>query len=189
MIRITSRLARAALVLGIASCGISTALARTQKGDWEIGYHRGQTRFISSDDLDDTPFHGYNVGFCLTDLFELAINSDSVETESEDGREDHELEYRTLDFLINLGEDAHKPFVMVSVGRLDRTSRVQPLPGVTLRITDEMPIFELGLGYRGHLSRRIGLRFDVRLSFFDDDGDHFSMDEQDARWALGIFIN
>jgi len=189
MIRIPSRPARIALLLWVALSGLSPALARSQKGDWEIGYHRGQTRFIDSKDLDNTRFHGFNVGYCLTNLFELAVNSDSVETESEDGRDDHNLDYRTLDFIFNLGEDAHKPFLMASVGKIDKTSRLRPLPGISRRVTDEIPLFEVGLGYRGYVGRRLGLRFDARLSFFDNEGDHFSLNEKDLRWALGIFVN
>lgn len=164
------------------------ALARNEKGDWEFGAHLGPARWVDSN-LENDPFWGVNAGYSFTDFFEIALNFDSLDTDPEDDPGDAELDFLTFDFILNLGEDAHRPFALIGIGRLGRDIRRSILPGVSVRDKDTAELIDLGFGYRGYFGRLFGLRLDGRLSFTDDDGDGFSFEERDLRFSLGLVVS
>jgi hypothetical protein len=173
---------RAALALILAVATSSPTLARNEPGDWELGLHLGRTRFFDSDDLENDTYLGASVGYCLTELFELELNFDGIDTRSgEDGSEQN-LDILTLDFLVNLGEDAHKPYLSFGVGLVDRSIRGGAAPDSE----DRYGVIDVGLGYRGYLGKTFGIRFDTRLSLSDDDGTGLGVDTADVRWWLGL---
>lgn len=174
-----------AALLAVLALLPSPASARNEEGDWEVGIHLGNTRFIDTD-VEDDSYWGLNFGYCFTDLFELALHYDSVGTEAEGGGARHDLDFLTLDLVFNFGEDAHKPYVLFGLGQLDRSVRSTGLLGLSSEAGDDADLIEMGLGYRGYFSDSVGVRLEARLSFTDDDGEGFSLEERDSRYSLGL---
>jgi hypothetical protein len=162
--------------------------ARNEAGDWELGVHLGRTRFFDSDELDNDGFWGVNVGYAFSDIFEVAVNYDSVSTDGGDDIPDADLDFLTLDFILNGGKDAHRPFFLFGVGNIDQ-NRLVRTPSGNERIRRNTGVIDVGLGYRGYFTRLAGIRLDARLYFTDKDGSGFGVQAKDLRISYGLVFN
>jgi hypothetical protein len=171
------------LALWLAAAAPSPALARNQPGDWELGLHLGRTRFFDSDELENDTYLGASVGYCLTELFEVGLAFDAIETRSRDDGSEQDLGILMLDLIVNLGEDAHRPYLSFGAGFIDRSIRGG---GMAASADDRYGAIDLGLGYRGYLGQTFGIRVDTRLSLTDDDGTGVGVDTADLRWSFGL---
>lgn len=171
------------LALPLVIAATSPALARNDPGEWELGLHLGRTHFLDSDELENDTYLGASVGYCLTELFELGLAYDGIDTRSRDDGSRQDLDILTLDFIVNLGEDAHKPYVAFGVGLIDRSIRGG---GLASRADDRFGSIDVGLGYRGYLGKTFGIRLETRLFLTDDDGSGVGVDTADLRWSFGL---
>ncbi len=163
------------------------AEARNEAGDWELGVHLGTASFIDTEVEGDTLW-GLDAGYCFTDLFELGLRYDRVSTTALGGTPGADLDFLTLDFIYNLGEDAHRPYLLFGLGRLDVESK-GAAAGSPLAGGYDTGVIDVGLGYRGYFNRTVGARLDLRLSFSDESGGGMSPDNRDWRWSLGLTFN
>jgi hypothetical protein len=166
----------------VALAAASPAQARNEAGDWELGLHLGRTRFLDSDHLEGDTYLGASVGYCLTELFEVGLSFDGIETRSRQDRSRHDLDIVAANLFVNLGEDAHRPYLSFGAGLVDRSIR----GGSAARADDRYGVVELGVGYRGYLGKTFGLRLDARVSLADDDGTGVGADTADGRWSFGL---
>ncbi len=162
--------------------------ARNEKGDWEIGVHLGRTRFFDSDVLQDDDFWGVNLGYCINDIFELAVNYDAMSTSGEDQIENADLDFLTIDFIFNGGKDAHRPFFLVGVGIRDEDIIVST-PSGDERTSVVSEVLDVGMGYRAYFTYKVGIRIDARFSFTNENGDGFGFEEKDFRVSYGFVFN
>lgn len=177
------------MVIAALATLATPALARSQKGDWELGAHLGRTNFIDNNDLKDDTLWGVNAGYCLTDVFELALNYDTISPRSSSGSIEQDLMFVTLDSIWNLGYDAHKPFALLGVGLIDENTRLSVPPGPTIKTDRSVGVVDLGVGYRGYLTHLFAVRLEGRLSFTDDDRTGFGFGNRDLRLSLGVAFN
>jgi hypothetical protein len=180
---LSSRRLWAALALPFALATASPALARNEPGDWEVGLHLGRTHFLDSDELENDTYLGASVGYCFTELFELGFAYDKIDTRSQDDDSEQDLDILTLDFIVNLGEDAHKPYVALGAGFVDRSIRGG---GPASPADDRYGTIDLGIGYRGYLGKTFGIRLETRLFLTDDDGTGIGVGTADVRWSFGL---
>jgi hypothetical protein len=182
------RLLRLGAVLWLTA-GLATPLAaRNEEGDWELGIHRGRAHFSEEARLDSRNMWGGGIGYCFTDIFELAVNLDRLESESDDGFTSGDLDFLTLDFIFNVGEDAHRPYLLFALGTLRQELRGSIL-GVPFVREETFGLLDLGVGYRGYFNRTVGIRLDARLFFTDDEAGGFGVSENDQRWWVGLVVN
>lgn len=183
------RLSRSiACALSLSAAFSAPLFARNEKGDWELGVHRGQARLTEGEALDSDILWGASAGYCFTDQFELGINLDRVDTEGDDGAASADLDFLTLDFFFNLGEDAHRPYLVFALGALQREIR-SDASGVPEVLDSDIGLIDLGFGYRGYFNRSVGVRLDARLFFTDEDGTGFGVSDSNHRWWLGLAVN